>query len=202
VWKDSIGDEFPLAKYAAQHWTCHTNAAGNPPILCKLALDLLQRDKPCYMMLLRLHDIDRSWQTSRVTSKRNVDSPISPLYYATLTGLTDVARSLLQQGEDPDKQCGLYGNALIAAALKGREEILRQLIRYGADPNARGGMLNTALLAASGAGHEKIVRTLLERGADVRQDHYRWGNALVVAIRNGHEAVVRVLIDHGVNVNS
>jgi ankyrin repeat protein len=84
----------------------------------------------------------------------------SPLYYASLGGLIESARLLLEKGADVNAQGGGYGTAMQAASARGHDQIVQRLLEGGADVNAQGGYWGTALQAASIYGHDQIVQLL------------------------------------------
>jgi len=63
----------------------------------------------------------------------------APLYYASLSGLTEIVELLLSKGADGNAEGGEYGNALQAASSEGHDKIVELLLSKGADVNARGG---------------------------------------------------------------
>ena len=207
----SIPNKFPLVDYAAQNWMIHAKEADESSRICEMTLKLLRQDELCFKRLLQFHDIDRPWRTietkyslpnsgwreTRVPATRQM----SPLYYASLVGLTSVVRSLLQGEENVNESCGFFGDALSAAAAQGHEDVVKILLQNGANADTHSGFQRGALMAAAAAGHESILELLLAAGANISKGHFRHGNALLAAIRNGHEEVVRLLIKHGANVD-
>ncbi|KZP06500.1 hypothetical protein FIBSPDRAFT_1053521, partial [Athelia psychrophila] len=82
-------EAFPLAKYAAEHWTSHVKECINVDVdLQSMLSDFFLSTNYSFNNWVRLHDInDRSWKQSKThLQKPPIEIP-SPLYYASLLGL-------------------------------------------------------------------------------------------------------------------
>ncbi|KAG6906173.1 hypothetical protein DXG01_015448 [Tephrocybe rancida] len=190
----------PLAQYAAEHWINHTKSGGMNSTLLKLILQLFMSETAAFTNWIQIHNIDTPWiPTNHSMNKVEV---CLPLYYASLAGLQQVSKHLLENKAHVNAQGGHYGNALQAASLGGHEGIVRLLLEKEANVNAQGGQYGNALQAASLGGHEDIVRLLLEKGADVNAKGGQYGKALQAASSKGHEGVVRLLLDKEADVNA
>ncbi|KAG6916635.1 hypothetical protein DXG01_006055 [Tephrocybe rancida] len=190
----------PLAQYAAEHWIDHAEAGGMDSALLKLILQLFMPETATLLNWIRIHNIDHGlWSTNLSMNKAEV---CSPLYYASLAGLQQVSKHLLDNKADVNAPGGSCGNALQAASYEGHEGIVRLLLEKEADVNAQGGYYGNALQAASHRGHEGIVRLLLEKEADVNAQGGYYGNALQAASSGGHEGIVRLLLEKEADVNA
>jgi hypothetical protein len=157
-------DEFPLARYAAQYWTQHARMAGKDTNRTGLlSMELFQPKGDAYINWIRLFDPDMPGNGPDMT--KSLESVPSPLYYASLEGLIELARQLLDKGADVNAQGGRYGNALQAASARGHDAIVQRLLDKEADVNAQGGYFGNALYAASDRGHDAIVQRLLKARA-------------------------------------
>jgi hypothetical protein len=153
--------DYPLARYAAKYWTQHARVAGgNENILHQLIMELFMSKKDTYINWIRLFDTDRPWKERDITTSLIQVAP--PLYYASLAGLIESARLLLEHGADVNAPGGEeYGTALQAASAGGHDQVVQRLLGHGADVNAPGGGYHgTALEAASANGHDQIVQRL------------------------------------------
>ena len=171
----TVLDDHPLARYAAEQWLFHMTAADDISTSGrsnKLALELLASKPEVLSAWLQLFDPDAPWV--KMSLKRESKNVASSLYYSSLTGLAEVARILLETGADANSQGGRYGNALQAASRGGHDKIVELLLNNGADVNAQGGNYGNALQAASDVGHEKIVELLLSKGANVNAQVVYW----------------------------
>ncbi|KAG6914576.1 hypothetical protein DXG01_016470, partial [Tephrocybe rancida] len=197
---EAILGSSPLAKYAADHWIDHAKSGGMDSAILKLILQLLTSETAALTNWIRINNIDTPWEPRNLSM--NQAKVCSPLYYASLAGLQQVSKHLLENQADVNVQRGYYGNALQAASSGGHEAIVKLLLEKGADVNAQGGQYGNALQAASSGGHKAIVKLLLEKGADVNVQGGYYGNALQAASSGGHEAIVKLLLEKGADVNA
>jgi hypothetical protein len=189
-------EELPLVGYAARHWTQHARWAGEDAIAIHLLImEFFLSKRDAYINWVRLSDPDQPWNKRNI--RKDVERVASPLYYASLTGLIESVRLLLERGADVNAQGGSYGNALQAASAEGHGQIFQQLLKQGADVNAQGGYYGNALQAASARGHDQIFQQLLERGADINAQGGSYGNALQAASAGGHDQIVQRLLEKG-----
>ena len=90
----SLLEEFPLAKFAAMYWYHHyQNTAKHDPGLEDSILKLFQR-QDSFATWVKLHDIDRPWDTS-ISFRRELDDIPAPVYYASLLGLDQALHDLV-----------------------------------------------------------------------------------------------------------
>src|SRR6266516_2691020 len=138
--------EFPLATYAAKYWTQHARLAGENTGATDLLdmVELFWSKRDAYVNCVRLFDPDEPWEEPNISGLKQVSSP---LYYASLVGLIESTRLLLENGADVNAQGGTYGNALQAASENGQDQIVKRLLENGADVNAQGGTYGNALYA-------------------------------------------------------
>ena len=195
-------EDLPLVGYAAKHWTLHARWAGGDAIAFNLlVIEFFLSKEGAFVNWVRLSDPDEpAWKDPNITKK--IKSIASPLYYASLTGLIEPVRMLLEKGADVNAQGGDKGNALQAASANGHDQIVQQLLEKGADVNAQDGLYSNALQAASLRGHDQIVQQLLEKGADANAQGRLYGNALQAASANGHDQIVQQLLEKGADVNA
>lgn len=194
-----IRDAFPFAQYCAENWMAHAAVAEeHDPDLRERIVDFFLKQPEAVSNCYRLYDPDL-WQPE---SSAGAGPPKAPLYLASREGLYFSARSLLEQGADPNVEGGKYSYPLQAAAVHGHSQMVRLLIEWGADVNAAGGFFTTALSAAVGGRHEHVVETLLQRGADVHAEETTFGSALQLASCIGKESVVEILVAAGADVNA
>ncbi|KFY28116.1 hypothetical protein V493_03088 [Pseudogymnoascus sp. VKM F-4281 (FW-2241)] len=199
---ESLLEEYTLALYSAEHWMRHTREAEEDDNqLSYLAMKFMSTGEGAYLNWLRLYDVDEPW--NKPNFRRELGWCPNPLYYASLSGIANIAILLVEQGADVNAQAGRFGNALPAASYKGHEKIVEMLISNGADVNLDNAQLEhgTALRAASSQGHEKIVEMLISNSADVNAQHEH-GTALYAASEAGHDKIVEVLLSKGANVNA
>ncbi|KAH0538097.1 hypothetical protein FGG08_005309 [Glutinoglossum americanum] len=188
--------DFPLARYAAQYWTQHARVAKrDASTLHRLIMELFLSKRDAYVNWIRLFDPDSPYREPDIM--RGSNSVATPLYYASLAGLAESVRLLLEAGADVNAQGGRHGNAIEAASFQGHDEAVQLLLEKGADVNAQWGEYGNALQAASFQAHDKIVQQLLEKGSDVNAQGGRYGNALQAASLRGHDKIVQQLLEKG-----
>lgn len=138
----------------------------------------------------------------------------SPVYYASLLGLSLTVSGLLGEGA-ASSSCqvpsslssmvnmrgGEYWTALQAASAGGHKAIVHLLLDKGADVNAQGGYYGTALHVAAAEGHKGIAQLFLDRGANVNEQSGVYGTALHAASAEGHKGIVQLLLDRGANIH-
>ena len=92
----------------------------------------------------------------------------TPLHYAALYGMCDVARFLVVECSQGVNARSPEGNRtpLFLAAKLGHLEVTTTLLDYGADVNPRDGGGMTPLQMASEGGYFEVVQLLLNHGAD------------------------------------
>ncbi|KAJ5365328.1 NACHT nucleoside triphosphatase [Penicillium concentricum] len=171
---------FPMARYAAEHWTYHATLTLAYEEITQRIVSFLETEET-FQRWARLHQADRSWDDSPGAARG------SRLYYACFNGLGVPARDLIDKGADVNAQGGYYGNALQAASQRGHQEIVNLLLNNAADVNAQGGYYGNALQAASGCGYQEIVNA---------QGGF-YGNALQAASQRGHHGIVNMLQRRG-----
>lgn len=199
-----LESEFPLARYAAEHWMQHARASENPSQQQQdLSIALLTQDTAAFSTWNLLFDIDDSLSAARSIQEQPCKLP-SPLYAASFGNLTHIVRAMLDAGADANIQGGRLKNALQVASLRGHEEVVQLLLNGGADVNytKEAGLHGNALQAAASSGHEKVVKLLLAAGADVNTQGGIYGDALQVASGFGNENVVQLLLAAGAKVNA
>lgn len=136
----------------------------------------------------------------------------SPLFYASLWGITETVHFLMDKGEDINHIGGLYGSPLGAAAAHGHQNVVSLLIEEGANVNIIGGRYGTAVQTAAAQGEAKILEILLENNAEVNLIGDRSpacrspASALVLASKIANkkksESTIRLLVDAGADLNA
>ena len=195
-------DLYPLADYAAAFWAYHAKQAERIPIesTSQMAMDFLQSNGGGLLSWIQIANPDRPYRAYDFKLTLNGIAP--SIYYASLVGLHELVRMLIQRGTDVKAQGRLYGNALQAASYSGHEDIVQILLDSEADVNAGDGVYGNALQAASYSGYKDIVQVLLNKGADVNAQGGEFGNALQAASYTGHIEIVQVLLNKGADVNA
>ncbi|KAJ7453133.1 ankyrin repeat-containing domain protein [Mycena latifolia] len=120
---------------------------------------------------------------------------------ASLEGLTDVVRILVENGANVDVNEGEYDSPLLAASVRGHDDIIRLLLAHGADINLHGRRYGTALQMAAFFNNKKSARLLIDVGAYINAEAGRYGTALYAAATQGNKEMVHLLLEHGAAVH-
>jgi hypothetical protein len=144
--------------------------------------------------------------SSGAQSNRGVDG-VYPLALAAKLGRTEIVKTLIERGADPNvKGRGDYG-PLALAVENGRADVVRILLESGADPD--GDVVcnhvcypDTPLLLASDAGNLDVVELLIASGANVNAVSVGHSEAnprtpLIPAAWRGNSQIIKALLDAG-----
>ncbi|KAK5452827.1 hypothetical protein LTS15_006975 [Exophiala xenobiotica] len=195
--------KYPLARYAAEFWVEHDRRVGRGALssaLETLVRDLFSNEK-AFCNWIRLFDPDTPQEAPDVD--RRAGDISSPLYYASLLGITYVLPKLIAEASDLNASIGFVGSALHAAASRGHLDAVRLLLKNGANVREQavdGG--HDSLQAAADGGRLEIVNFLLDSGADVNAQGGHYGTALTAACYRGHTAIVRRFLDASAEINT
>lgn len=124
----------------------------------------------------------------------------TPLYMAAASHQTDVMRTLIGAGANPEAAT-TYGTPLLFAASTGNVDGFKLLLSHGADINIARTDGLTSLMLATLAGSQDIVSELIERKAKISAQDNTGATALELASRTGRGGIAEVLIGAGANVN-
>ena len=191
--------DFPLTRYASQHWVEHAQFG----MVSKQIEDGMRRlfdsAAPYFATWLRLYNIDDRWnQFGHPWAARG-----SPLYYASLCGFRDLAEHIIvEHPEQVNARGGRNHSPLAAALYKGHFHVAVLLLQCGADMNVTGYNDQTPLQAASVDGRFDVAQWLLDHGADPNSRRDDNGTPIHLATANGHLEFIRMLLNYGADVNS
>ena len=197
VISGDVLENFPLAKYAAEHWVDHAQVegvSGNIEDGMKLLFD---PGKLHLAIWVWIFDPMLPWQHSRQAG-RPLEPKTPPLHYAADCGLHTIVNFLIIQ-HSQDVHSRAFDNKLTPlhlASRRGHEDVVHLLLEHGADSTAQDEEGWTSLHLASVNGHEKVARLLLEHGADVTAQTKDLETPLHLASQGGHEDIVRLLLEH------
>lgn len=154
-----------LEDYSARYWMSHASVTEElDQEVSTLSMRLLL-NPIAFRNVCRLYNPDKPWRNRHTTPLIGEDVPLTPLYYASLGGLSRTIRLLLDAGEDINTPGGKYGTPLHAACARGHQSVVELLIARGANLDAENTIHFTARDYAMMRGHEQIVQLLLANGA-------------------------------------
>jgi len=198
--RDNIKD-FPLARYAAEHWVDHARFANVSSLIKREMECLFDPDKPHFAAWLWTYNEDPRSGSMFTTSPEKPEAV--PLYYAALLGFRDLTAYLL--AEHPEDVCtkgGFYVTPLHASARCGHFDVFSLLIDHFPNLEVQGCYDETPLVGTSYHGHLEIGKRLLDRGANIDACDKDGWTPLFVAARYGQLEFARMLLEHGVAINT
>ena len=191
--------EFPLVKYAAQHWVDHARINNVSSRVLDGMDDLFDTSKPHFAAWLLVHDMDETWAYVSHGPPRGFGSP---LYYAALCGFYDLAERLITKyPEQVNAGGGRIRAPLLAALYKRHFGVASLLLQHGAAMDIRDKIGWTPLHAAPVSGQVDIMRWLLNHGADANAQTIGGRTPLHLAALKKQPDAVRVLLEHNADVN-
>lgn len=124
------------------------------------------------------------------------------LCFACISGLAAVAKFLIDNGADIDRDDVDRRTPLMLASEYGHLEIVKTLVDSGADMSHKDGDFNTALTLACANGYFRVAEYLKEKNAPGKFS-VNWTNALFNAvIRRDLEGVKKAIEEHRIPVDS
>ena len=183
--------KYPLARYAATYLSEHARVAEKEDK--RVCHDLLITKGEALMNMIRLHDLQSPFRLNLTGSPRHT---ASPLYYASVAGLLESVRTIIDRMAEFNVQDQDYGNALIAASSQGYIEIVKLLLEKSVH-RTMSSCYVTALRLALFRGHTEIAQMLRGKGVDVNEPA---DDALLAAIREHDEEKAQFLIGNGANI--
>ena len=199
-----IINDFPLARYAAQHWATHARF-GNVSLRIKDGMEcLFDEDKPHFATWLWVYNEDRGGHSmSTISTVRPKEPEASPLYYAARLGFQDLVEHLIvKRPEQVNARGGREMTPMHAAASGGHVNVLQLLQRNGAAIDSRNKYGETPLHGASWSGKVGAGRCLLDHGADINARNDDDWTPLFHAIFHGHAEYARMLLERGAAIEA
>jgi ankyrin repeat protein len=149
----------------------------------------IKEDEPALVGALLQHGL---------SANTALPSGLTPVGAAVAAGSTNVARVLLNDGADPNREGGQATTPLEDASLKGFHPIVELLLEHSArinEVNAASG--TTALYAAASFGKADVVKLLLERGAEPNLCGRGRKTPYQAAVENGYNEIASAIQQHG-----
>lgn len=123
-----------------------------------------------------------------------VGKKLTALHLASITGQTDLVRSLINAGIDVKALTDSGNDALKVAAAGGFDDIVTLLLKHGADINGQREDGCTALHLAIQYGHDSTCDVLFESEANIHIETKEGLSPIHLASREGHLGILQKLI--------
>jgi ankyrin repeat protein len=196
--------DFPLARYAAEHWVEHAlfeNVSSSVEDGIKRLFDPSESHLSTWVWIYdpEYPTLDHSFEGPPPEARA------TPLHYAISCGMPDVATFLIvEHSQDVNAREIPFGQTpLHTASRHGDVELAQVLLEHGAEIDALDNEGKTSICLASEIGHVELVQFLLKQGADAEaQDDVIDRSPLETAVLYGCMEVARVLLEHGVDANA
>ena len=219
VEESDVGNNSPLAGYAAELWATHAQVGQVSSSLRKAMEILFDPGKPYFASWLQVYDIDTDSLPGSTfhefTTTPMKKSSASPLYYAARCGFQDLVEHLfVNDPKQVNATGGFFVTPLVAALGAGHFQTAKFLHDNGAHPNVRGYGSRAPLHAAALHGDYEMAQVLLKYKADVNARSKDDSTPLHCASQGvqvyGEDTidtlslsnVVRLLLEHGADVNA
>jgi len=216
---NGVGDNSPLAQYAAEHWVAHGQFGDVSSYLRTSMESLFDLDKPYFATWLELYDMDALSGTGPTFTFSQFTPVIKrgafPLYYAALCGFRGLVEYLIDKyPQHVNASGGHYVTPLVAALAGKHSQTAGSLRLGGADPNVRCYGENAPLHSAALYADVEVVQKLLDLGADVNVRNKAGETPLdfVSRARSKFRSVpmhpiwlvnvAQILLDHGADINA
>lgn len=206
VVQDGVNNDSPLAQYAARHWVSHAQYE-HVQSRIKGTEYLFDKDKPHFVLWLRLYDIDTKPNASSIFpmfTSFHEPQPF-PLYFAALCGFYDVVKQIIDKHpQDVNARGGYYVTPLVAALAGRHFETAQLLCNHGADPNVRCYDERTPLHAAVQSGHLEMIQKLIKHRANINAVNVVGWTPLHIAsqLNQPNIEVIEFLVEHGIDLNA
>ena len=210
----SVDYNFPLGRYAAEHWVKHAQFEDVSSQLREEMEILFDQDRPYFSAWVRVHDHDINIDVQQTNQDTNSGTtvqlyanyscqPAPPLYYAALCGFHNLAEHLVHKcSQKVDVRGGRCISPLSVALGRGHFKTAQLLYEHGADIDVQSAGRWTLLHASSVSGQIEVVQWLLSHGADPNSREDDDWTPLLLAANNGRLEIVRMLLQHNADINT
>ena len=194
---------FPLADYAAKHFTDHAELGSAIPLITDGVDFLLDQDKPHFAAWMSL--ISSSWWEEKDSRRPKA----SPLYYVADLGFSCLVQHLiLKRPQDVIVKGGVHGTPLHAALQRRHVQAYQLLLPHCVDMDVRDSDGQTLLHVAACNALPEVARMLIDQGADVNaRDNNDWTPIHQVIetsplLNDKKLDIMRLLLERGANVEA
>ncbi|KAK6356047.1 hypothetical protein TWF718_000421 [Orbilia javanica] len=192
----AVTENLPFLRYCAEHWTKFAARAESENHALQKFIHMFFDAKRC--LYINCYNLHNPYHPPGSRGGWTTETTISALDYASVGGLENMVKYLLDQSAEINAEAEIYDEALRAASYGGHDKIVELLLDKGAYISAGAG--SDALRVAVSRGHYKTTVLLLNRGANITQNNKN-GNVLQSAASIGHNDIIKLLLDKGADVN-
>jgi ankyrin repeat protein len=190
--KNSV-DSMPLRKYAAEHWTSHTQVGNVSSHLKDTMKTLFDPNKPYFGQWMRINNANIFYPSKQ-----------THLSFAALHGFYDVVQHLInrhpEQVTHNDTSCSPLVSALVSQNFQKHLRIAELLVKHGARAHIRGDPPLCHVIRRSNYGRVNAMQFLLKHGAQVNASDMELMTPLHYAAIVGCPVVARILLEHGADI--
>ena len=195
--------DFPLADYAAEHWMGHARIENVSPNLQDGMKRLFSPCKNHLSVWVWIYDPEVPWRR-RIRSERPAKARATPLHYAVVCNMHDIATFLIvEHSQDVNARGFENEETPLQVSLRwGHVETARVLLKHGADIEVRDDVDANLLELAARTGQVEFAQVVLEHGADANSTDFLGCTPLYWASQAGELGVARRLLSHGAVVTA
>jgi ankyrin repeat protein len=198
--------DFPLAEYAAEHWVGHARFENVSSKVQDGMKRLFDPGRSHLSAWVWMYDPELELPYNRsIRSDRPAEARATPLHYAAVCGIHDIAMFLIvEHSQDVNSRGSREETPLLVSSRLGHVETARVLLKHGADTEARDKDDYCPLERAATEGHVEVAQALLEHGANANAQDELGRTPLYLASVIGRRAVAvaQVLLSHGADVTA
>lgn len=197
--KRQLLEQYPFANYAANYWSkfAITVESCSDEVVELVKNYYSAAAHEAFSMGYQISSTDHYYGCSG-------SDTVTPLYYASLSGLLNSVKLILALGfdSDIDQIQGYYGCALMAAVERTHLAIATALLSRGANANSRYRGAKTPLSVAVSSNDIAMVELLIDHRANVNHRGRDGVVPLAYAVELGSIAIVPLLLQNKADANA
>jgi ankyrin repeat protein len=205
ITRDSL-ENYPLAKYAAEHWVDHAQFKEEVSQRVEDGMkELFDPNKQHLAVCFWINDLvyRRRRPYNNYRYERPSPTSPSPLHYAAFWGFHSIVHFLVvERSQDVHSRKSSYDRTpLHMASVNGHKQIVYYLLERGANVSARDRNWDAPLHLALRRGHVEVAHMLIELSAGFLAPDGTMNSPLHLASEMGLLDFARMLIERGAHVS-